>query len=144
MKRHKAIAPLSRDHHGSLILAQLLKLNAPKYPGLPDNAKDKALYAQQQFEEHIKKHFQLEEIILDKVKDIHPSIKNLTEEIKAEHNELRGLFQSLDTTDELENTMNILGKALENHIRKEERILFPLLQQHCSEVLLQDIYELLH
>jgi hemerythrin-like domain-containing protein len=144
MKRHEAIAPLSRDHHGSLILAQLLKLNAPKYAGLPDNAKDKAGYAQQQFEAHIKKHFQQEEIMLEKAKDIHPSIKNITEEINAEHNELRGLFQSLDTTDELENTMNKLGVALENHIRKEERVLFPLLQQHCSEALLQDIYELLH
>ena len=144
MKRHEAIAPLSRDHHGSLILAQLLKINAPKYPGLPDNAKDKARYAQQQFEAHIKQHFQLEEIMLEKAKDIHPSIKNLAEEIKTEHNQLRGLFQSLDTVNDLEDKMNILAVALEKHIRKEERILFPLLQQHCSEVLLQEIYELLH
>ena len=144
MKRHEAIAPLSRDHHGSLILAQLLKINAPKYPGLPDNAKGKARYAQQQFEAHIKKHFQQEEIMLEKAKDIHPSIKNLTQEIKAEHNEIRRLFKSLNTEDDLDNTMNALGVALENHIRKEERILFPLLQQHSSETLLQEIYELLH
>lgn len=144
MKRHEAIAPLSRDHHGSLILAQLLKLNAPPYPGMPDNVKDKALYAQQQFETHIKKHFLQEEIMLKKVKDIHPSIKNLTQEIKAEHKQLSALFQSLATAGDLENKMNVLATTLEKHIRKEERVLFPLLQQHCSEALLQQIYELLH
>ena len=144
MKRHEAIAPLSRDHHGSLILAQLLKINAPKYPGLPDNAKDKAGYAQQQFEAHIKQHFHLEEMMLEKAKNIHPSIKNIAEEIKTEHNQLSGLFQSLDTANDLEDKMNTLAVVLEKHIRKEERILFPLLQQHCSEALLQEIYELLH
>jgi iron-sulfur cluster repair protein YtfE (RIC family) len=144
MKRHEAIAPLSRDHHGSLMLAQLLKLNAPKYPGLPDNAKDKARYAQQQFKDHIKKHFQLEEMMLEKAKDINHSIKNLAEEIKTDHNQLCRLFQSLDATNGLEDKMNTLAVVLEKHILKEERILFPLLQQHCSEALLQEIHELLH
>ncbi len=144
MKRHEAIAPLSRDHHGSLILAQLLKINAPQYPGMPENANAKARYAQQQFEEHIKKHFQQEEIMLEKVKGIHPSLKNLAEEIIKEHDELREIFASLDTADDLESKMNTLAITLENHIRKEERILFPLLQKHSSETLLQEIYELLH
>jgi iron-sulfur cluster repair protein YtfE (RIC family) len=40
--------------------------------------------------------------------------------------------------------MDTLGVALEKHIRKEERILFPLLQLHCSDAQLQDIYKLLH
>ena len=111
---------------------------------MPDNAKDKAGYAQQQFEAHIKQHFQLEEMMLEKAKDIHPSIKNIAEEIKTEHNQLSRLFQSLDTANDLEDKMNTLAVVLENHIRKEERILFSLLQQYCSEALLQEIYELLH
>jgi hemerythrin-like domain-containing protein len=144
MKRHEAIAPLSRDHHGTLLLAQLLKKDAPVYKGLPDKPHDKAHYAMDQFESHIRKHFQLEELMLEKVKNVHPSIKILAKEIKAEHVELTALFQSLTIANDPEIIMNELAVKLEAHIRKEERVLFPLLQEQCSEAVLAEIYELLH
>lgn len=144
MKRHEALAPLSREHHGTLILAQLLKKNAPVYKGLPTHAAGKAAYALQQFEELIKKHFQQEEIMLEKAKDCHDDIKNLAAEIIQEHQHLTALFLSMNTALVTEETMDRLGNALENHIRKEERVLFPLLQQHCSEALLQQIRNDLH
>jgi hemerythrin-like domain-containing protein len=127
-----------------LLLAQLLKKDAPVYKGLPDKPYDKARYAMDQFETHIRKHFQLEEMLLAKVKDIQPSIKILAEEIKAEHSELTALFQSLATSNDTEIIMNELAVKLEGHIRKEERVLFPLLQEQCSETVLAEIYELLH
>ena len=144
MKRDEAIAPLSRDHHATLILAQLLKKNAPAYKGLPTTGADKAKYAQEQFAAHIKKHFQQEETILNNVKGTDSEIAKLSEEIKNEHRQIADLFFSLDTATDLENTMNTLGMALEKHIRKEERILFPLLQLQCSEEQLQGIHKLLH
>ena len=144
MKRHEAIAPLSRDHHATLLLAQLLKNDAPVYKGLPAKPHDKARYALEQFETHIRKHFQLEEMMLEKVKDVHPSIKILAEEIEAEHRELTALFQSLGTANDAEIIMNELAVKLEAHIRKEERVLFPMLQGQCSEAVLAEIYELLH
>ena len=144
MKRHEAIAPLSRDHHNTLLLAQLLKKDAPVYKGLPDKLHDKARYAMDQFETHIRKHFQLEEMMLEKVKDVNPSIKILAREIKAEHRELTDLFQSLTTANGPEMIMNELAVKLEAHIRKEERVLFPMLQEQCSETVLAEIYELLH
>ena len=144
MKRHEALAPLSREHHGTLMLAQLLKKHAPEYKGLPTNAKDKAAYALQQFESVIKNHFQQEEIILEKVKNCHADIKKLAEEIIKEHRQLTVLFNSLSASTEQEATMDELANLLENHIRKEERVLFPLLQQHCSEELLQEVHNVLH
>jgi hypothetical protein len=144
MKRHEAIAPLSRDHHGTLLLAQLLKKDAPVYKGLPDKSHVKARYAMDQFETHIRKHFQLEEMMLEKVKDVNPSIKILIGEIKAEHRELTDLFQSLATANDHEIILNELAVKLEDHIRKEERVLFPMLQEQCSEAVLAEIYELLH
>ena len=144
MKRHEAIAPLSRDHHATLILVQLMKKNAPLFNGLPDNTEDKARYAIEQFETHIRPHFQLEEAMLGNVKHIHPSIKILAEEIEAEHRVLTHLFQSLAVTNDPVITMNELALQLEDHIRKEERVLFPLLQEHCSETVLAEIHELLH
>ena len=144
MKRHEAIAPLSRDHHATLILVQLMKKNAPLYNGLPDNTEDKVRYAIEQFETHIRPHFQLEEAMLGKVKHIHPSIKILAEEIEAEHRVLSRLFQSLADTNDPVITMNELAVKLEDHIRKEERVLFPLLQEQCNETVLAEIFELLH
>ncbi len=144
MKRHEALAPLSREHHQTLILAQLLKKGAPVYKGLPAKLKEKADYAKQQFEGGIKKHFQQEETILEKMKDSHGDIKNIAAEIIQEHQQLTALFLSLNTTADLETALDSLGTALEKHIRKEERVLFPLLQQQCSEEQLQDVYKLLH
>ncbi len=144
MKRHEALAPLSRDHHGSLILVQLLKKNAPSYTGLPDTAPEKATYAMELFRNSIQKHFEQEEAILDLARDCDASINAIEEEIKTEHKELTVLFQLLETATDLKNAMNTLAVALEKHIRKEERILFPLLQLHCSDEQLQGIYKLLH
>ena len=144
MKRHEVIAPLSRDHHGSLLLAQLLKKNAPIYRDMPVTTEDKAKYAQAQFEGHIKKHFEQEETMLELAKDCNTEVNILTGQIKTEHRELTALFQSLETATDLRCTMDILAIALEKHIRKEERILFPLLQLHCSEELLKEIHNLLH
>jgi len=40
--------------------------------------------------------------------------------------------------------MDELGTKLEAHIRKEERVLFPLLQQYCSRDVLEQIHTVLH
>ncbi|MFZ1368861.1 MAG: hemerythrin domain-containing protein [Ferruginibacter sp.] len=144
MKRDEAIAPLSREHHSTLILAQLLKQHAPAYNGLPKTVADKISYAQEQFNTTIQHHFQREESMLEITKGIHPEIDVLAGEIKSEHRQLTALFNSLDTAAEREQTMDTLANLLQEHIRKEERVLFPLLQQHCPEALLQEVSELLH
>ncbi|MBL0183412.1 MAG: hemerythrin domain-containing protein [Chitinophagaceae bacterium] len=144
MKRLEALAPLSREHHTSLILAQLLKKDAPAYKGLPETIEGKADYAQQQFEKEIKGHFEKEELMLGIAKDCNEAFSRLAEEIKKEHKELTALFLSLDTKINQANRMEELGRKLEDHIRKEERVLFPLLQQHCSADLLQQIHAVLH
>ena len=144
MKRHEALAPLSREHHQTLILAQLLKKGAPVYKGLPNNTADKAKYALEQFEREIKVHFRNEEDILEKAKDCHADIKRLAGEILNEHRELTDLFLSLDSVPEPLDIMDKLAKKLEAHIRKEERVLFPLLQEHCPEELMQEIHIGLH
>ncbi len=139
MKRHEALAPLSREHHDALILAQLLKKTAPSYKGLPQLPKDKAVYAINFYHSNLQKHFKQEEQMLHKVKQYDSKIEEIALEIKYEHEQLTQLFVSLDKTADLETTMDTLGKALEAHVRKEERILFPLIQQHCPEEILNSI-----
>jgi iron-sulfur cluster repair protein YtfE (RIC family) len=143
MKRHESLASLSREHHGALILAQLIKRNAPVYKNLPTTIVDKAAYALQVYKDDLKKHFKKEEEMLKKVSPVHPSITKVADEIVSEHQLLKELFLSIKDAADQEAILNELGNELDAHIRKEERILFPLIQQHCSEELLQKIRPLL-
>lgn len=136
MKRHDALAPLSREHHSALILAQLIKKGAPAYKGLPTTVDDKAAYALHMFTTTLQLHFTNEEEMLDKIRNVHTEIDKLSDEIFTEHQQLKQMFLSLDRTDNTIEKLDTLGQALDDHIRKEERVLFPLIQQYCSEEIL--------
>lgn len=133
MKRHEALAPLSREHHGALILAQLIKRNAPVYRGLPTDTVGKIQYAIQFYQSDLLAHFKKEEAVLLKVKHCSSDVAAITEEIIAEHGLLKDMFLSLETATDSIAALDELGHLLQTHIRKEERILFPLIQEHCSE-----------
>lgn len=131
MKRHETLAPLSREHHGALILARLLQKDAPAYKGLPQEPGAKAVYAVNFFTANLRQHFDKEEILLHQVKKYNSAIEILTGEIILEHLQLTALFDALPNAKELPVALDKLGRLLEDHIRKEERILFPLIQEHC-------------
>ena len=133
MKRHEALITFSREHHQALILAQLLKKDAPLYKGLPETTEDKAGYAVRFFETDLQLHFDKEEMVFELVKNSHGNINTLIKELLDEHHILRALFASLRQPEDLTDKMNSTGKLLADHIRKEERVLFPLLEKYCSE-----------
>ena len=143
MKRHESLAPLSREHHDALILAQLMKKNAPNYNGLPTDNAGKVMYAMNLFNTTLKEHFFREELMLRKVEHCHEDIRIIGQEILQEHEQLTAFFLNLDNAANQEDIMDQLGISLDQHIRKEERILFPLIQQYCSEELLQEVSGLL-
>lgn len=144
MKRHEALAPLSREHHEALILAQILKKGAPAYKGLPVDTKEKILYALNMYHSTLKDHFIKEESVIAKVQHAHAKIEMAGKEIIDEHRLLEGLFLSLENSKNPEECMNILGSALENHIRKEERVLFSLIQENISDAELDEVSKMLH
>jgi hemerythrin-like domain-containing protein len=139
MKRHSSLVPLSRDHHGALMLAQLIKKDAPAYTGLPTTTEGKAKYALEFYEAHLVKHFAQEEQMLRSVTRTHPSLELPSAEIFSEHKQLHELFALMNTVPDKEAVLNQAGHALEAHIRKEERILFPLVEKNCSEEELQQL-----
>jgi hemerythrin-like domain-containing protein len=144
MKRHSSIVSLSRDHHGALILARLLQKNAPAYKDLPGDVKGKAVYATEKYQTELLDHFLTEEkSLLDQVIGVDKRIDELATQIHAEHTVLRALFEMIPSSKNLEDDLDSLGRALENHIRKEERVLFPLIQETCDEALLNHIQNLL-
>lgn len=143
MKRHTSLAPLSREHHAALILARLLQKGAPLYKGLPVEPEEKAKYGFKFYQEEMIRHFEEEEKILKLIKGTNNDLDELTETIFKEHEELHKLFQSIIESPELINHQDTLGKKLEAHVRKEERVLFPLIQETCSEEIMTEINKVL-
>lgn len=144
MKRHPSLVPLSRDHHAALLLARLLQKGAPAYKTLPADIPGKAAYALKFYHDELIDHFVAEEKVLaGPVKGISPALGKLADEISSEHAQLRILFEGIPLSGNLETHLDSLGIALEKHIRKEERELFPLIQDSCSEEVLTKILQLL-
>lgn len=140
MKRHEALAPLSREHHGALILAQLLKNLTTVYTGLPADVIGKAAYAIRFYNEGLIKHFKEEEdIIIATITGMDVTLDTLANEIIAEHKELQILFTTINDAVDLSAHLEKIGNTLEQHIRKEERIFFPLVQQLCNKAQLAAI-----
>lgn len=139
MKRHTSLIPLSREHHSALILAKSLQKDTPTYKGMPSDAEEKVKSAQKFYEEELIQHFEEEEKILKLIKGVNAAIDLLSETILREHEELKRLFKSLDTAKDLTVSLDTLGKMLENHIRKEERQLFPLIQESCDDQTMNEI-----
>ena len=125
MKRHESLAPLSREHHGALILAQLIKRNAPVYKNLPTTIVDKVEYSIHFFNNELKGHFKKEELLLHEVKEIHPSIATIADEILAEHILLKGLFRSLKDAYDPEAVLNELGNELDARHRCQTLLTSP-------------------
>ncbi|MEO6358419.1 MAG: hemerythrin domain-containing protein [Ferruginibacter sp.] len=139
MKRHPSLAHLSRDHHGALLLARLLQKNAPAYNGLPTDVAGKAAYALKQYTEELVPHFIAEEQIFKWVIGINGQLDLLVQTIHREHQELHQLFSNFPDGPDLESYLDATGKALETHIRKEEREVFPLMQECCDDAMMDKI-----
>ena len=144
MKRHTALIPLSRDHHVTLILSRLLRSDAPPYKGLPSDTTEKAQYALKHYQEELIEHFEQEEKIIPILTGSNLELDSLLVQMKSEHQQLHNLFRSLELDrEDLGVQLDRLGRSLENHVRKEDRLIFPLIQDICSEELLNQLADIL-
>jgi iron-sulfur cluster repair protein YtfE (RIC family) len=139
MKRHPSLAHLSRDHHGALILAKLLQKDAPAYKGLPTDTTGKAVYAIDFYKRELIKHFEAEEKALSMVKGTNTHLDALVQTIFEEHQQLHKSFNNIVPVAVLPGELDEIGLALEKHVRKEERELFPLIESTCTEAILSAI-----
>ena len=144
MKRHQSLIPLSREHHAALVLARLLQTGAPAYKGMPSDPEGKLAYAFKFYENELTSHFAREEEIFQLVTGIDGSLDVMLQEIIAEHQEIHDLFSLVKKNIDLVKHLDSIGKLLESHIRKEERVLFPLIEVTCSGEQLDTIINLHH
>ena len=132
MNRHRSLAPLSRDHQPVLQLAEGLKSDGPATlrSGLPESAEARAAHVLNFYEEAMRPHFAAEEkVLLPAVRGRDKALDGIIEKVLRDHAEIRSLLDRLRSGIDTEATFDSLGRALERHVRLEERELFERIQQ---------------
>ncbi len=110
MKRAFALEPFSRDHNDGLHLARALREERPDAPAL----------ARAAWERELSDHFAEEERLLG------PLAGGDSARLYEEHRQIEQLISELPTS------CVALGQALEDHIRWEERVLFPAIESRMT------------
>jgi len=131
IKRSEHIVALSRDHHAGLLFCWKIKEGLKKGADFLRINK----YVKFFWEQHLKKHFRDEETLLfDQVDN------ELSKQGKEEHKLLNEWFNRI-IHDELKNPREYLlfTELLINHIRFEERVLFPYLETQLPTATLTTI-----
>lgn len=111
---------------------------------MPKDTEGKALYATKFYNTHLATHFIKEEQVLAELNGINSILDAAIKEIVEEHVVLRESVAKIKTTNEMEAHLDLLGKSLEKHIRKEERILFPLIEEFVNAAMLLKIENILN
>ncbi|HET7128870.1 MAG TPA: hemerythrin domain-containing protein [Gaiellaceae bacterium] len=130
MKRHPALVHLSHDHHHALVQARKLKRAASD----PDRAAAASAFATF-FADVTVSHFREEEESLFPLAAWSEEARPLVVQALLDHQRLHALVAQLDRPEERGSTMVELADLLEQHVRREERELFPLLERIAVDAL---------
>ena len=134
MKRHPALQDFSREHQHTLSLAQQIirAVQANKTEVMEELAgKVYAFY-----ENELKKHFKQEEETFFKILiQEYPQYKSLAEGYLKEHSELLNMAIKLgcNPSSQLSKELETFALLLKSHTRKEERELFPMIEDCFTE-----------
>lgn len=134
MKRHEALNPLSHHHHHALVMALNMKRAGT----------DKSDHSYKQlirdminfWEKDGRDHFRDEEEILVPLylQHVNDPEQDLVKEMLYQHAQIRGLIEELrEKSDTDYENMRFLGELLDEHVRLEERQLFPLMEKAIPE-----------
>ncbi len=128
IKRHPSLQPLSRHHFHGLVIAQnLLRAGTePDSLAIPDVRSDLAEFWSSGGRDHFREE---EEILLPAYSRYAPLDRPEISEMLMEHIRIRSLVdQIVNRQVDNETVMHELGVLLRDHIRKEERVIFPLIE----------------
>lgn len=127
MKRAEQLQKLSREHHGSLVMAKNIS-------GVAQNGNEVALLnaietVKNYYDDELEVHFQHEERTIFSLifKDYKEHI-GLAMPLLKEHGYIRQLIPSM-TIETAKQDLAEFGLILKNHTRTEERELFPLIEE---------------
>jgi hemerythrin-like domain-containing protein len=135
--RHPGLITLSHDHHQGLALAlrcrkqALGQLKPMGGEGLRLRAQEFCDF----FRANLKAHFRAEEeILFPHMRALLPESEPIIHRLLLDHEKIREAIPHLEAGTGLAKLIFDLGDLLERHIRKEEREVFPLFEQHAGEI----------
>jgi len=140
-QRHPALIPLASDHYNGLALALRLQQGTQAPASMWSNdSKFQAGYVVSFFEKELRHHFEVEEkalfpLVIQHIVDA----RALVDELIADHRTMEQSARKLCETNSptLARELNEFGKLLEQHIRKEDRQLFPLFESRAPADVLE-------
>jgi iron-sulfur cluster repair protein YtfE (RIC family) len=135
--RHPCLVPLSHDHHHGLALALRCRKQAlgRLKPMGAEGLRQRAEEFRDFFSKELIPHFRAEEEVLFPQMRAHlPVSAAMIADLLDDHETIRQAIPQLEKESGLGKLLFDLGDLLERHIRKEERELFPLLEQHAGEL----------
>jgi hemerythrin-like domain-containing protein len=134
MKRHAALQPLSRDHHVALVAAQRLRRATEATAG------DARQHFLTFWAEHGARHFRVEEDVLLPLFARHgdPGDERIARML-VDHVRIRAKVLALDSGEVDVGLLHALGEELAQHVRLEEREVFPLIEATLSETVAAEL-----
>jgi hypothetical protein len=133
IKRSKQLTPLSKDHHDGLLFAWKIR------QGLKNGTDIKLIaeYTQWFWQNHLEEHFREEEQILAPHL---PADNELLKQMFDEHENIEAMIHINENIPDA-TLLSKLAQAIDDHIRFEERVLFPYAEKIIPEKELNLIYE---
>jgi hemerythrin-like domain-containing protein len=125
IKRSEQLKPLSHDHHDGLLFAWKIKQGLKKGSDLETIAK----YVSWFWENHLQLHFKKEEELLV---PLMPADDKLVKRMSDEHEEMEALIHINANIADETNLLSIAEKV-NDHIRFEERLLFPHIESSLTQ-----------
>lgn len=135
IKRSAALAPLSREHHETLLLAWKIRMGIKKDIGCARMVK----YCRWFYAYHIEEHFQAEEKWIPGVLDAQDP---LLLQMMDEHRLIRTALSELSENKLNCNTdLEAFAKLVNDHVRFEERILYNHIEKIATPEQLETFYQ---
>ncbi|RPD41625.1 hemerythrin domain-containing protein [Chitinophaga barathri] len=135
MQRHPNLIPLSHEHKSLLFVCRYLKTDAAPYEGYPLDTNAKMDYMVKVFQEVMVPHIQKEDHLFEQCRGFFPEMDTMLDELLDEHRVISGMYSALVDSKDLITDMDTLARNLEEHIRKEERVVFEKMQELLPDVL---------
>ena len=133
--RHRSLILLSHDHHHGLALALRCRRQAlgQLKPMGVEGLRVRAREFRDFFVKNLTNHFRAEEeALFPTLRALMPDSEPIINQLLREHQQVRLVIPNLEAEKGLGKVIFDLGDLLERHIRKEERELFPLFEQHAD------------
>lgn len=143
-KRHPALIPVARDHHECLIFGQRLMHGTKASDGeWPREPAQQAATLAAFFERHLRQHFIVEEeIVFPAACSAGSEAETLVAQLLDEHREMASLVERLAMNPQVTAAeLAAFGRLLNDHIRLEDRQLFPLMETQISAAALLDLQQ---